>query len=56
VVVPYETRELDGRSVVQVMVAEVVVMPVATTAEITGGGSSVANVKFADVVVPDRTA
>jgi hypothetical protein len=38
------------------MVAEVVVMLVAATAEITGRGSSVANVKFADVVVPDRAA
>jgi hypothetical protein len=38
------------------MMADVAVMLVATTAEITGGVASVANVKFAEVAVPDRAA
>jgi hypothetical protein len=47
---------LEGRSVVQVMMADVVVILVAATAVITGGVASVAKVKFAEVVVPDRAA
>ncbi len=35
--VPYKTCELDGMLVVQVIVADVDVIPPAVTAEITGG-------------------
>jgi hypothetical protein len=50
VVVPYETCELEGWSVVHVIVAVVEVIPVAVTPLITGGGppARVAKVEFAD--------
>jgi hypothetical protein len=52
VVVPYPTCELEGRSVVQVTMAVVVVMPVAATALIVGIVAVVENVKFPDIAVP----
>ena len=51
VVVPYETCELEAWSVVHVIVAEVVVTPLAATALITGAGAAVVNVKVVEVVV-----
>jgi hypothetical protein len=50
VVVPYETCELEGWSVVQVIVAVVEVIPVVVTALMTGGGppARVAKVELAD--------
>jgi hypothetical protein len=54
VVVPYDTCELEAWSVVQVIVAEAGVIPVAVTAVITGAGVEVVNVKFADdAIVPE---
>jgi hypothetical protein len=59
-VVPYSTCELEIWSVVQVIVADVVVMPFEATALIVGIVAVVAKVKFDDVAVPaesvDRTA
>jgi hypothetical protein len=52
VVVPYFTCELEGWSVVQVIVADVAVMPMAVTPLITGTGTGVEKMKLADVAVP----
>ena len=52
VVAPYSTCEVEGWSVVQVMVAEVAVMLVEITALITGSETGVAKVKLADVAEP----
>jgi hypothetical protein len=52
VVVPYSTCELEGWSVVQLIVAVVVVMPLETTALMAGIVAEVENVKFADVDGP----
>jgi hypothetical protein len=54
--VPYSTTELAGWSVVQVMVAEVVVRPLEATALITGIDIGVEKLKFPDVVVPPESA
>jgi len=56
VVVPYFTCELEAWSVVQVIVAEVVVTPLEVTALITGRVAEVENVKFAEVAVPAESA
>jgi hypothetical protein len=56
VVVPYSTCEAEGWSVVQVIVADVVVMPLETTALIAGIVAGIENVKFADVGVPAEFA
>jgi hypothetical protein len=42
--------------VVQLIVAEVVAIPLDVTALITGAGSGVENVKLAEVVVPAESA
>jgi hypothetical protein len=47
--VPYVTTEVDASSVVQVIRAVVLVMPLAPTLVIAGGGGLVWNVAFADV-------
>jgi hypothetical protein len=52
VVVPYSTCELDSWSVVQVIVADVVVIPLEATALMTGAVTGVAKVKFPEVTVP----
>ena len=56
VVVPYSTCELEGWSVVQVILADVVVMPLETTALMAGIVAGVENVKFADVDGPPEPA
>ena len=56
VVVPYSTCELEGWSVVQVMVAEVVVIAPEVTPLITGIVAAVENVKLADVAGPPESA
>jgi hypothetical protein len=60
VVVPYSTCELEGWSVVQVIVADVAVMLPEITALIVGIVASVEKVKLPEVAVPaespDRTA
>ena len=58
-VVPNSTCEVEAWSVVQVIVAEVPVIPEAVTDEITGGptAADVVNVKLADVAtVPEELA
>jgi hypothetical protein len=47
---------LDGWSVVQLIVADVVVMLLLVTALITGAGGRVAKVKLAEVTVPAESA
>ena len=58
--VPYSTCEVDGWSVVQVMVAVVAVTPLEATLLIAGAATGVMKIKFADATVPaefaDRTA
>ena len=49
--VPYSTCVVDAWSVVQVIVAEVAVIIVADTEEITGATACVVKMKLADVVV-----
>jgi hypothetical protein len=51
-VVPNPTCELEGWSVVQVMVADVAVTPLEATKLIVGIDTGVTKVKFVDVVVP----
>ena len=57
---PYPTCELEGWSVIHVIVADVAVIPLAATALIIGIDTAVESVKFTEVVVPaefvDRTA
>ena len=55
-VVPNVTCELEGWSVVQVIVADVVVMPVTTTALIAGIDAGVEKLKLPDVAVPAEFA
>jgi hypothetical protein len=50
IVVPKNTCEVDGWSVVQLMVAVVVVDPETTTPEITGATAVVTKVELADVL------
>jgi hypothetical protein len=52
VVVPNSTWELEGWSVVHVIVADVAVTPLDETALITGIATPVENVKLAEVAVP----
>jgi hypothetical protein len=52
VVVPYSTCELEGWSVAQIIVADVVVIPLAVTTLITGIDTWVEKLKLADVAVP----
>jgi hypothetical protein len=56
IVVPYSTCELDGWSVVHVIVAEFPVMPLEATALIVGIVTGVENVKLADVEIPAASA
>lgn len=49
---PNSTCELEGWSVVQLIVARVAATPPEVTALITGIDAGVAKVKFADVAVP----
>jgi hypothetical protein len=52
VVVPKKTCELDGWSVVQLIVALVVVIPETTTPEITGATAVVTKLKLPEVADP----
>jgi hypothetical protein len=51
-VVPYSTCELEGWSVVHVIVANVVVIPLALTPVIVGIVAGVEKLKLAEVAVP----